>query len=633
MLQRFMITVALLASVTSFGQTVPDSAYYHRLFYLCKAWGHCKYYHTAIAAGTVNWDAELIMAIRGCRSTPMAMAYADTVLRMIIHAGPMETSSVPMPAIPDSLNNNKDLSWMGTALFSDSVRSRLDTIWHRFRPQENVYAGDPANFIPSFNRDTLYCKLNGSLSEEQRLLALFRYWNIIHYFYPYKNVIGRPWDSTLTEFIPRLAAAQDELTYNLTMKELTTRINDTHASFSSPVYLAWRGNFYPPFLVRFIENEMVVTKVLPGNSEIKPGDVIRNIDDQDLYTLRNELRKYAHGSNEVSVERILNSIIMYGDSGNFNIRVENQEGLHQLILARNGTNYVALNAGTGAAWRDTVLGSSCHVGIVDMGKLKYEDIGPMFAHLWNTDFILFDIRNYPNGTLWYLMNYLFPEPVHMSNFTIPDVTIPGSLFWKEQWMGMGSDSNYLGKITILADERTISQAEYTCMGFEQFGRTLKVGSTTAAADGGNQYIYLPGNIVTNASMQGVYYPDYRPTQRIGIIPDFEVHPTISGIRSGYDEVMSFALTCTLGTEPEPEKTEILTLYPNPASVSLNFIIYSSNPGTMVNIWITNVYGKEVWSGVNQSSEGILDVSGLAPGCYILRFYTGKETIIRKFMKL
>lgn len=40
---------------------------------------------------------------------------------------------------------------------------------------------------------------------------------------------------------------------------------------------------------------------------------------------------------------------------------------------------------------------------------------------------------------------------------------------------------------------------------------------------------------------GVYYPDGRPTQRIGILPDIEVRPTIAGIREGRDELIEAAL--------------------------------------------------------------------------------------------
>jgi len=47
---------------------------------------------------------------------------------------------------------------------------------------------------------------------------------------------------------------------------------------------------------------------------------------------------------------------------------------------------------------------------------------------------------------------------------------------------------------------------------------------------------------------GVFYPDKRPTQRIGIVPDREVKPTIAGIRAGRDELLEAAVREVLGPE-------------------------------------------------------------------------------------
>lgn len=41
-------------------------------------------------------------------------------------------------------------------------------------------------------------------SREYRFLALFRFWNAIQYFYPYRDLLDEPWDSTLVRFIPKL---------------------------------------------------------------------------------------------------------------------------------------------------------------------------------------------------------------------------------------------------------------------------------------------------------------------------------------------------------------------------------------------------------------------------------------------
>jgi C-terminal processing protease CtpA/Prc len=93
---------------------------------------------------------------------------------------------------------------------------------------------------------------------------------------------------------------------------------------------------------------------------------------------------------------------------------------------------------------------------------------------------------------------------------------------------------------VLLDETSQSQAEYTSMAFRAAGATV-VGSTTAGADGNASRFALPGGFSSMISGIGVFYPDKKPTQRIGIIPDVEVRPTIAGIRSGRDEVLEAAL--------------------------------------------------------------------------------------------
>jgi len=47
---------------------------------------------------------------------------------------------------------------------------------------------------------------------------------------------------------------------------------------------------------------------------------------------------------------------------------------------------------------------------------------------------------------------------------------------------------------------------------------------------------------------GVFYPDKKPTQRVGIIPDEEVKPTIAGIRDGRDELLEVAIRHILGPD-------------------------------------------------------------------------------------
>ena len=79
------------------------------------------------------------------------------------------------------------------------------------------------------------------------------------------------------------------------------------------------------------------------------------------------------------------------------------------------------------------------------------------------------------------------------------------------------------------------------MAFKAGDNTTILGSTTAGADGNVSRIFLPGNLKTMISGIGVYYPDGTKTQKIGIIPDIKLTPTIKGIKEGKDELLEKAI--------------------------------------------------------------------------------------------
>jgi C-terminal processing protease CtpA/Prc len=113
------------------------------------------------------------------------------------------------------------------------------------------------------------------------------------------------------------------------------------------------------------------------------------------------------------------------------------------------------------------------------------------------------------------------------------------------------------------DAVTQSSAEYHSMAFRAAPGAVVVGSTTAGADGNVSQIPLPGDLHTMISGIGVFYPDQRPTQRIGIVPDVIVEPTIADIRAGRDPVLEEALRLILGTRV-PIST-IARMYRDPRS--------------------------------------------------------------------
>ena len=68
---------------------------------------------------------------------------------------------------------------------------------------------------PQFKNERPYKNILPNPDAGYRLLSLYRYWNMIQYFYPYKNLIEENWNDVLTEFLPKFVNINDELDYKL----------------------------------------------------------------------------------------------------------------------------------------------------------------------------------------------------------------------------------------------------------------------------------------------------------------------------------------------------------------------------------------------------------------------------------
>ena len=122
-----------------------------------------------------------------------------------------------------------------------------------------------------------------------------------------------------------------------------------------------------------------------------------------------------------------------------------------------------------------------------------------------------------------------------------NVDNPGEFIFRNSSEIPKANETYQGKLVVIVNENTQSSAEYQSMAFRAGVNTTIIGSQTAGADGNVSNILLPGGLQTGISGIGVYYPDGTQTQRIGIVPDIKVEPTINGIKQGKDEVLEKAI--------------------------------------------------------------------------------------------
>jgi C-terminal processing protease CtpA/Prc len=387
-----------------------------------------------------------------------------------------------------------------------------------------------------------------------RLLALFRYWNIINYYFPYRDMCDQKWSEVLPEMIPAFISCENAEEYICTCLRLVTKIDDSHAQFNAQNYIfsLRLGMLRMPFETRFIENKLVITTFTGDATQVKEnlqiGDVITAIDGQPVDSIVKNQLPYTPASNYAVklrsiASRILNgnetfaNITIQRDIESFDIRVPRYDP-RKLNIPENGitdtdtTGYRIINKNVGY-----VLASRC--------KAKDRETGINLV-LNGTKGLIIDMRCYPDDYISFpFLNRLQHETMKFSLVSYADISWPGYFFYYNDrpYPRVQQDPQklYHKKVVVLVNEFTQSAAEDNVLGFQLAPNVTVIGSTTAGADGKVVNFNLPGGINTYMTGLGVYYPDGRNLQRCGVHIDETISPTISGIKSGKDEVLQRAL--------------------------------------------------------------------------------------------
>jgi hypothetical protein len=136
-----------------------------------------------------------------------------------------------------------------------------------------------------------------------KILSLFRYWNIVEYYFPYKNLIEEDWDSVLFDFIPRMLKVRDKLSYELLLLELIGRISDSHANIyrRDETLRRYFGVRSIPVDVTYVKRKWVVSgftnEQLRSDRDLKYGDIILAIDGTPVEQIVMQKSRYFPASN------------------------------------------------------------------------------------------------------------------------------------------------------------------------------------------------------------------------------------------------------------------------------------------------------------------------------------------------
>lgn len=505
---------------------------------LGRVWGFLKYHHPEVTSGKRNWDYDLFRILPGVLAAPDSATANEAMLRWIDALGPVPSCRHCVAAPKGDLDLKPPIAWIDDRdALGAALSERLEQIY-KDRSGEQFYVARTQTGNAEFGQESMYGRI-AFPDFGYQLLALYRWWNIMQYWAPDREVAEQDWDAVLKTFIPKIALAPDKDAYTLAMFELIATANDTHANlWTSMAVRPPVGECAVPVVLRIIDDKPVVFRPVEGANGLQAGDVLEKIDGAPVSSLIEKWAPYYADSNEAARQRDLAASITRGACGPVSLEVTRVGKDVQITAERvQKARRVANHDLPG----DTFQMLSPAVAYVKLSSIKAADLAADFEKAQDTKGLIVDIRNYPSDFMPFAMGaYLAERPAPFVSFTMLDLANPGAFHFQPGPLIEPGPKHYKGRVIILVDEISQSQAEYTAMALRAMPHAVVVGSTTAGADGDTSKIPLPGGLSTIVSGLGVFYPNHRPTQRVGIVPDLVVRPTVEGIAAGRDEVLEAA---------------------------------------------------------------------------------------------
>lgn len=381
-------------------------------------------------------------------------------------------------------------------------------------------------------------------------LALTRYWNVINYFYPNRDILPKNWIGVYENYLPIFLQANDFTSYLTAIRGVTCELKDGHG-FVETKNIPIKEKKYLPFFTTYLKEGFFVTGIWQDSLNpfnLKINDRLVAISGVSIEEKANQLNVVIPASNEYYLFKKAPMYFLEAEDSLW-ITIERDQKTFDLKLGSIDNNTVkkrskpllVLEEKPPYRFRkDSISGVNyCYI---NMGKLKRKDLTDDFKkQLYDTKYVIIDSRNYPNWTVIALSKILIRGRHKFARFKKINFDYPGSFEWDNSQTIGGRLKGYEGKIIVLVDYNTMSQAEYTVMALQQHPSTYVIGGQTAGADGNISFVPFPFEVKSYFSGLSVFYPDGTATQQIGIKRDLMVEQDFKSLLENKDLIFEKAL--------------------------------------------------------------------------------------------
>lgn len=524
-----------------------DSQQVQNLEKLCLVWGYTKYHHSAFLLGQKDWDEELLNLIPTV-SEAKEEKVNDILHEWFVSLGEIDYGTLNrVPQWAAAKEEDKivqaDTSWINADYLGDELTEDLSQI----ETVPNIdFSKAPVSFseidVPEFSNEKTYENLDYS-DKNYRLLGLFRVWNALEYYFPYFDIMEENWHELLLQYIPEMMEGSDLESFELTILKLTAHLHDAHVRLTNwEAVNRLMGKYAVPADLIRADGQFVIKQVYGTDCPLQPGDVVLKQDDQPIEEVAAYFTQYFSVPNE---EKLANQVFPFLlRSENQTISITVQRDGEEKNFDIQGVSNVPYSIARQPSTSHEILEGN--IGLINPSALKEGEISTIMQEFKETEGLIVDLRQYPSAELAYSLSaYLKEIPSPFAILTLPSQIAAGTMLKKEVQSGMvvpEQESYYYQKpVVVLINEESQSNSEFTTMSLRTGDNVTVLGSNSIGADGNIAYLPLLNDHKITFTSLGVYTPEMGQTQRIGLAPDIEVHPTIEGIKEGRDELMEAAV--------------------------------------------------------------------------------------------
>ena len=393
-----------------------------------------------------------------------------------------------------------------------------------------------------------------------RLLAGARLWSAIRVRHVHRDLYDEDMDALLERTIPKLEAAGVATQYAAALMPMVSALDDTPSNLGGPSADSVRGPASVPFRVRWIENRAIITDVVRDSVTkalgIETGMEVTAADGFPMPAWIVDHRTAVSAPNTWSRMRALMPQLALGPSGGALFRVRDMTNRERQLNIPRSAAYLAPLVLSERPTMSAVRALPGDVVYLDVERLPVDSITAILARSrgargWmldlrgtlggsRADAIMAAVRRVPEAVTAREVRRYEGEPCATPTLREARQLCVQTRETRSRVSAGDTAGHFTGRIVALIDERTEGNMERLAIALDAVTRVTFIGSPSAGAPGEVMHIELPGLLHVALPIVELRRSDDGQLQRVGITPSVEVHLTMRGVRSGFDEVIERA---------------------------------------------------------------------------------------------